>query len=175
MNWLLEKMQDLYYNILRRIEWIKRSYDYTRFGWEAWDFDALTIERYMLFKLKRVQECLINGSCDLTVESGPKKMKALKLTLKLLTRLNGHYHRFSDLHDLKWGNMVTWFEPAGFDKNYGDLMYWKSSRPNATTPELIKEETKEFLEAMDADAREECRDRRIMYLIVTKYISYWWD
>jgi hypothetical protein len=168
----IEPIVDFYYDIRARIEWIKRSYDYAKFGWQAWDFDALTIERYLLFKLKRVEHCLINGNCDLTVEMGPKKMKAIKLTIKLLERLNKDYHRFGDMHDAKWGEMETWFEPT--ERGDGSS-YWRSKRPKANTPELEEQERKEFREAYMADGREEERDRRLVYALINKYIRYWWD
>lgn len=170
----VEPIVDVYYWARARIEWIKRSYDYAKFGWQAWDFDALTIERYLLFKLKRVEKCLINGHCDLTVDMGPKKMKALKLCIKLLERLNGHYHRFLDMHEAKWGELHTWFEPVN-DGNPHSGSYWRSSRPKANTPELKEQERKEFLEAMSADDREEARDRKLVFRIIEKYICYWWD
>src|SRR5262245_38122373 len=106
----LEPIVDKYYSFLAFIEWVRRAWDYAKLGYKNWDFDALTIERYMLFKLKRVQDCLINGNCDLTVEMGPRKMKALKLCIKLLERLqDGRCTRFMDMHEAKWGELKTWF------------------------------------------------------------------
>jgi hypothetical protein len=168
----IEKLFDIYYDIRAWIEWMRRAFDYAKLGYKNYDFDALTIERYLLFKLKRVQDALINGHVDLTVEMGPKKMKALKLCIKLLERLNGHYHRFLDMHDAKWGEMECWFEPT--ERGDGSS-YWRSKRPKANTPELQEQERKEFLEAVRADDREEMRDRRLVYRIIEKYICYWWD
>jgi hypothetical protein len=161
---------NLYYNIISFLEKIKRSYAYAKLGFNNYDFDALSIETYLLFKLKRVEYCLINGSCDLTVENGPKKMKALKLCIKLLERLNGNYNRFMTMHDKKWGELHTWFEPS-----VNGLTYWKCSRPNANTPEFTEKERKEFLEAANADYRQEIRDRKIVYKLINKYIRDWWD
>lgn len=170
---VVEKIFDLYYDIRARIEWTRRAFAYAKLGYKNYDFDALTIEHYLLFKLKRVQDCLINGSCDLTVEMGPKKMKAIKLAIKLLERLTGSYefHRFIDLHEAKWGELHTWFEPS----EDGRGSYWRSSRPKANTPELIEQERQEFLEAARADDREEEKYRKLLYAIIAKYIRYWWD
>lgn len=167
----IEPLVDKYYSVLAFIEWLKRAWCYAKLGYKNYDFDALTIERYLLFKLKRVEECLLNGNVDLTVEMGPKKMKALKLCIKLLERLNGHYYRFLDMHEVKWGEMECWFEPTGL----GESSYWRSKRAKANTPELIEQERKEFLEAVRADDREEMRDRKLVYRILEKYICYWWD
>lgn len=166
---------DAYYSVLSFIERCKRSWAYAKLGHKNYDFDALTIEHYLLFKLKRVQKCLINGTCDLTVEMGPMKMKALKLCIKLLEKLNENdYSRFMDMHDKKWGELHTWFEPVN-DGNPHSGSYWRSSRPKAVTPEEKEQERKEFLEASYADAREEEKHRRLVYRIIEKYIRYWWD
>jgi hypothetical protein len=101
-------------------------------------------------------------------------MKAIKLTIKLLERLNKDYHRFGDMHDAKWGEMKTWFEPVE-EGNPLSGSYWRSSRPNANTPELEEQEREEFLEAHRADCREEERDRQLVYKLIAKYIRYWWD
>lgn len=167
----IEPIVDVWYDFTAFVEWVRRAWDYAKLGYKNWDFDALTIERYLLFKLKRVEKCLINGTCDLTVENGPRKMKAIKLCIKLLERLNDHYHRFTDMHDAKWGEMENWFEPC--ENGLGS--YWRTRRPKANTPELIEQEKREFREAYMADDREEQRDRKLVYRIIEKYIQAWWD
>lgn len=162
-----------YYSILGFFERLKRSLAYAKLGYNNYDFDALTIENYLLFKLKRIQNALLNGHVDLTVENGPKNMKALKLAIKLLERLTGSYefHRFMDLHDAKWGKLQSWHEPCEDDRGF----YWRTKRPKANTPELIEQERKEFLAACLADSREEDKYRKLLYNILAKYIVCWWD
>lgn len=173
-----EKFFDAYYNVTAFIEWCKRAIAYARVGYKNYDFDALSIENYLLFKLKRVERCLVNGTCDLTVEMGPKKMKAIRLCIKLLTRLtDGSYHRFLDMHHAKWGvGEMTFTKVEGTENKPGgpystmDIVYAK-----ANTPELKAQQRKEYMEAVYADDREESRDRRLVYAIIQKYITYWWD
>jgi len=161
--------------LLNNLRWFfekcRRVLAYAKLGYDNYDFDALTIENYLLFKLKRIEPCLINGHCDLTVEEGPKKMKALKLCIKILERLNNDdYTRFDKLHEKKWGKLEMWTEPTG-----DGFHRLKSRRERATTPELKEQERKEYIESFHADARLENRDRQLMYKIIAKYITYWWD
>jgi hypothetical protein len=160
--------------IISNIKWfirnLKRSLAYAKLGWTNWDFDALTIEHYILFKLKRVRTCLLNGYCDLTLEDGPKKMQALDLTIKLLEGLKDEgYSKFYDLHEKKWGTLKVTTVPDG---KYFRMVF---SRDNANTPELRDQERKESLEASSMDFRIEERNRRLVYSIIAKYIRTWWD
>lgn len=160
------------YKIRAFIEAIKRAYAYAKLGYGNYDFDALSIENYLLFKLQRVEHCIINGDTDLTVEDGPKKMKALRICIKILKKLTSEkYNRFSNLHEAKWGELVVTFEPN--DGKLSSRMLF--SRPNAITPEQIEQETKEQIEAMYADDREERRYRKLLYTLINTYIRTWWD
>jgi len=185
LTWL-EKLSihpafEWWFDIKRKIDStihrLKRSWAYAKLGYNNWDFDAITIEHYLLFKLKRVQDCLINGHVDYSVGEGPKQLKALKLCIKLLERLNQGdmgYNRFMDLHDKKWGESKHWFEEVESDKPHQGS-YLRTSRPNANTEAEKEQERKEFLEAAMADDRQQDRDRQIVYAIINKYIRTWWD
>lgn len=176
----VEKVLDFYYTIRSHIERAKRALAYAKLGYNNWDFDALTIEHYLAFKLKRVQNALINGHADLTVDMGPKYMKALKLAIKLADKLSQGdcgYMRFMDLHNAKWGEgeMVFTTVPGSEDRPGGPYSTMDMVREKANTPELKEQERKEFLEAAYADDREQEKHRKLLYLIINKYICYWWD
>jgi len=114
-----------YHNLRVTISRLKRVYQWSKFMWTNWDFDALSIYPLLEYKLKRVQFCLLNGHAV----QDPKDLKALRIALKLAKRLSIDYHenKLYYRHERKWGELKTWFTPT--ERGDGSS-YWNSTRAN---------------------------------------------
>lgn len=162
-----------------RVFWktTKRMYDYAMFGKSSWDFDAQSIEKYMEWKLKRIQDCMLNGYADRTSYSSKKQMKALSVSLKILKRINS-----DSPYDFLYEN---------FNKNWGELQFvkqqffYKDNKRLASAYEAFYANAKDYKEQSQAEQesslisdsvyRMEKRDRKLLYKLLLEYIPTWWD
>jgi len=135
-----------------------------------YDFDANSIFAILEYKLKRVENCLLNGSAI----QEDKDMKALRLAIKLAGRLKEDSYDilFYERHASKWGELYTWFTPC---IDHKDMSKWNSSRPNANTPEEQEEERSDFLIACFKGDAMSKREQKWFFDILNKYIRNLWD
>lgn len=182
-NRFIEKIYDIYHYCRYTFpERLGRSIAFFKLGWLSYDFDYMPLHEAALFKLKRMLYCFENyGHHAETCENYKPKMKSIKLAIKLLEKYcKNDYTRFYDMHEKKWGKSTCDFVPVDVEGNIvpkEEAKYFKfnSSRPNAQTEEEKAQERKEFLEAYNADEREQEKHLRWAYAIITKYHRYWWD
>ena len=98
-----------------------RAYDYAKFSWNSPDWDSAFLFDIMVFKLKRIKKCLIEGIAIQEDEN----MAALDEAIAICERLfaENHEDKYRDAHDEKWGES-NFFTEKGF---------FKSNRKNVIT------------------------------------------
>lgn len=155
----------------------KRMYDYAMFGKSSWDFDAQSIEKYMEWKLKRIQKSMLNGYLARTSYLSNKQMKALSVSLKILKRINS-----DSPYDFLYKD---------FNKNWGELQFvkqqffYKDHKRPISDYEAFYANAKDYKEQSQAEQesslisdsvyRMEKRDRKLLYKLLSEYIPTWWD
>jgi hypothetical protein len=155
---------------------LQRMWAFAMFGRENYDFDGAYLIALIVFKLKRIQRCLVNDSVCF---HEPKTLQALRIAIRLGDRLSGeHYDRAMNYHNKKWGEPKTTFEPAGefeggkFAGQSGSIMV--TNRRNVT-PATAEQERQEFMAAIDADEATQTRDARWFFAIINQHYPMWWD
>jgi hypothetical protein len=158
---------------------LEMAYSYAKLGWNSHDFDHVYIDEFLLFKLKRMYKCFINGYHSETCENYKPKMKSIKLVIKLLNLyLNDEerYFKFYNLHNKKWGTKTRKTIPADIDEDGYVLSYRVTFEHDKKLTEEEKiQEKKELLESFKKDERRRQRDISLIYKIIGKYNLYWWD
>ena len=129
-----------------------------------YDFDSHTIYLLLSDKLKRLKKvCMDEGHHEVQKQ----EIQSLRICIKLLDRIyDDHYYlnRMVDRHALKWGEAsYTW-------KNKFEVNY-----PRANTPEEKKQASLEMYQYFQLSDKLNARDKKLMFDIMSKYISYWWD
>lgn len=146
------------------------------FGRENYDFDGAYLIALIVFKLKRIQRCLINDS---VCSHEPKTLQALRIAIRLGDRLSGeHYDRAMNRHNKKWGEPETTFEPAGeFEggKFAGHGVSIMVTNRRNVTPATTEQERQEFMAAIDADEATQARDARWFFAVINQHYPMWWD
>jgi uncharacterized protein with ATP-grasp and redox domains len=154
---------------------LMRMYDYAKFSRKSWDFDAQSVERYMEWKLLRIQKVMLNGYVDRTSHNSQKSLKTLKVCIRILKRLNDDdpYAFLFKGHTEKWGETKILREE------------YDSKNSTTTRATLIHEKCKDFKEDQQAfseryaiytvEARMTKRDRKLLYKLLEEYLPTWWD
>jgi hypothetical protein len=151
------------FQVKRLIQWYLNVFRYD------YDFDGHSLFAIIEYKLKRLQNCLINGHAI----HDDMDLKALRLAIKLAGRLKeDKYEEIGhDRIERKWGKSTFLFEPIKGSTS----STMKSSRPGTPTKELEDqcwEETREQYRLADLRMK---REERIFYAILHKYLRNLWD
>lgn len=152
-------------------ERLRRSWAYARFGWSNYDFDAGYALALLSFKLKRVQDTLINRSG--TVQD-PKELQALRLVIRLLDRLvEDNYSYFYERHNQKWyGKPHPEIEFEKIEGFAGSRMISGFDRLPPDQQELAGDEIRVAFATDDAI---KSRDKRWAFSILSQHYESWWD
>lgn len=135
-----------------------------------YDFDAHCLYKIMSYKLQRVEASLLKGYAT----QEPKDMKALKVAIKLLKRLDeDHHEEFCHIqHVKKWGESKYWTTPC---EDGSGSSWFHSSRPNANTPEEKEQERTEWLDCYRRAALMRQREAKWAFSILVNNIERLWD
>jgi len=168
-------VEGLYHKAIgRHIYFLMKVYAYAKVLRNDFDFDAHSLYPLLHLKLTRIEVSLKTGYAVHEKD----ELQALRICIKLLNRLNNddHYHRHFERHEAKWGELKSEWPPADIDKNGKVLNYlWVTSRPNANTPELIKQEREESRARWMLAEQVKQRDKKIVFTLISKYLERWWD
>lgn len=145
---------------------LRRALEYAVIGYHNVDYDYSSIERYLQFKLKRVQRSIQNGYMSRTSQEGRACLKSLRIAIKHLDKLReGEVSPAYDRLDDKWGKVNFEFTCSGMVAN----------RPLAVTVQDKEQLNQDTRAAVESDVKYVLRLRRNLYTIMSKYITYWWD
>lgn len=162
---LLDTLTTKYYAIVRFFKRLHRAYKWvTECIWTNWDFDSHSIYSLLLYKLTQLQRELVNGYCV----HNERDLKALRICIKLLKRLDDEYHtdRYSAWHDRKWGELDMQLTPAR------RATFSRSGIKSIDEAAQEKEECQKMYTKITAWIN---RDRMLLFKIMTKYMDQWWD
>lgn len=172
MKEVLESVSDFFGNIYYLVRGffrsVKRSYDYAKFGWNNHDYDYGYLLELMHFKLKRLENAILNGYAERNKQTN----QSIRICIKLLKKLAfKDYGYFTELHYKKWGEP----EMVYSESDSKGLVRAEIKYKNVITDEDKKQQTQEFLEAYKKDEEQEQRDVRLLFSIMAKYHKRWWD
>lgn len=147
---------------------LKRAWDFAVIGWSNYDFDYGYLFKLMHFKLKRMENAILNGHA----EPDKKTNQSIRICIKLLNKLAfKDYQHFTELHYTKWGQPEFIFSET--DSRL--LSQFEIKHKNIITEQDKEQERQEFLEAYKKDEEQERRDVRLLFSIMEKYHKRWWD
>lgn len=134
------------------------------------DFDAHSIYGVLEYKLKRIQNVLINGH---SIQE-EQDLHALALAIKLATRLkeDRYEERASERIEHKWGKLEIDFVDLNDGSNCSRMI---SSRPKMVTDEDKEQEWKETKEQYELAYIRKARETKWLFAILAKYIERLWD
>lgn len=151
-------------------ERVGRSLAYARFGWSNYDFDGAYALELLAFKLRRIQNSLLNHG---SAYQDKQTVQSLRLVIRLLDRLvKDEYSKHYDKHGKKWGHSEFIADTDEQSSTYGRTVL---KYPHPVTPEQDEQRTQELRAAFDADDQTRTRDSRLCFSIMSKYLPYWWD
>lgn len=130
------------------------------------DWDYAYLDHIMLLKLRRMHRLMAGSESmhDPSCQNYAPKMRSLKLALKLAERLQA---------DKYYANVKY---PIDFKLEPATEKYFKMVQINpATKMPATKLYLQLALEEWARLDRRQDRDRQIMYRIIAKYGTYWWD
>ncbi|NDD52330.1 hypothetical protein EBZ39_00360 [bacterium] len=154
-----------------RLEWLRRSWAYAKFGWCNYDFDAAYALALLSFKLKRVERVLKE---DAHTVQEPKHMQALRLVIRLLDKLvEDDYRYFYETHNKKWFGCER--PEIRFEQIEGSDLSQMLSASDDLPADQQEQASEEARAAFDADDAIKARDKRWAFSILAKYYEYWWD
>lgn len=151
----------------------KRACAYFKHGYHSFDFDSAYMLEDMLFKLKRIQDSIINHGHHVVEK---EEEQSLRLAIKLLDRqLNRNYGEyFRKKHDEKWGEVKIWFEDLEPDHPVKGSRLM-SSRPNIKSKEDEEKELEDRKVVWKLEEELKMRDRKWLFDIIVKHMDRWWD
>jgi len=187
LDWLIDKIYDIYRLILANREACKRSKFWAEKMKYSYDFDGHTIYEMLYYKLDRMEKCMTeHGHCvwnSCPEEPEYKLMLDLRRARDLAKKLSTmeEHDYLPDLvkaHDEKWGKRKSNLDkknrlPEDYDEK-GNMLY-RSWRKNAKTEEEKEQERKEIriLYKKQNQAR---LDDMIEFFELLKYnVDLWWD
>lgn len=154
---------------------IKRFIDYGRVGWNSYEWDHSYLLKLLRFKLSRMKYALENGHSEYDKQT----IQSLRVCLRLLDRLiKDEYNYWIDKNYAKWGHPDFDFVETNehpFSDEFGSLYSMVDRRHDNMTEEEILKERDDFMLAMKKDDSHRERDARLLFSIMSKYYTYWWD
>lgn len=176
----LDKIYDIF--IFEPIWFVKKTYraikrfiDYGKVGWNSYEWDHSYLLKLLKFKLVRMKYALENGhsECD------KHTTQSLRACVKLLDRLiEDKYNYWSEKNYKKWGRPEFDFVKMTdhpFSDEFGPLHEMVDRRHRDMSEEEILKERDDFMLAIEKDDAHRERDARLLFSIMSKYYTYWWD
>lgn len=161
-NVVINKLKDIFYYPIydtfnKYSDRISRSFAFARFGWKNYDFDFGYTYEIMIFKLKRLHACLLDGHAEQEEGDLAALLEAIAICERL--SLGDHDDKYLEVHDKKWGVIeVKKDEVARRDENGKPLTYyWITSREHVNS-ENKPQEQKEFQECFINGEKDRCAD-----------------
>lgn len=155
-------------NIRYFYERLSRALSYFKLGWNNVDYDYESIFVYLRFKLPRI---LFNLETGMAIHE-PETIKALKVCIHLLDKLNDDYGYSYAKHREKWGELVMTTVPSDVRD---DLLRVHIHVEGITTDEQRQQEILESRIASQKDYNRTIKYQRWLFRIMDKYIQKWWD
>lgn len=148
----------------------RRVVQWVPFLWNDVDWDANTIYGLLEFKLKRINETL----CKSEAEMEQKTMKALRIAIKLCSRLSDDIYEDMVMvhHEKKWGTPDYTMEPDKEDPRFFIMI---DINPKTQNPIAKEQERKERHEKYRAAETIKNRDKKTLMNILNTYVPAWWD
>lgn len=150
----------------------KRFIEYGKIGWKSYDWDYSYLLILLRFKLQRMKKVLEYGNCI------PEKqgLQSIKICLRLLDRLiTDNYNYWKNKHYDKWGQPEFDFVEDSEDEELGKLFAMIDKRHNSMNQEELEQEREEYMVAIKKDEEHTQRDSRLLFSIMNKYYTWWWD
>lgn len=146
---------------------LKRAFEFAIVGWSNEDYDYGYLLKLMEFKLRRLEKAILNGHA----EPDKKTNQSIRICIKLLNKLaSNDYMYFVEQHYAKWGEPKINTVDVG--NNFSRLEF---TYKNVKTPEDKELHRQEFIEATNKDSQQELRDKKLLFSIMEKYMTSWWD
>lgn len=164
-------------NLEDHLHKLSRSFSYARFGYNNYDFDCAYLWDLMGFKLKRIENCLLNGHLDLYRRK--PDLKALKEMIKCCERL--HEEEYEDTqfkaHDKKWGKRPRpkFIKTETLIAGKPTYKMVVKNRSKVKTPKQVKEERADFRRAIELAEAYRVADIQILGALLAKHSHNLWD
>ena len=154
-------------NIKRFFSAVRRFWDYGKLGWASYDWDYVYLLILIRFKLKRIKAALENAYHTLDKTS----IQSTRICIGLLDRLiSDEYNQWKERHCSKWG------KPTLDKEDYDGTLYSiTDNRYKSMTSDQITQEQDEYIIAQDRDKDHKKRDIHLLFNIMSKYYTWWWD
>jgi hypothetical protein len=154
------KLRHLIYDISRMLRWNRECL----YKVNDYDFSGSLI--LVEYHLKQVLQSMLNGR-HLDEES-KDYTKALKLSIRLLYKINNNVHeeRAHDKLDATWGDIVLETRPDG------SVNLKRELEKTPQDKHLIRQQRIALLETAE---RRYQRDMKLFWQIFSKYHRHWWD
>jgi len=147
----------------------RRFWDYGKLGFKSYDSNYIYLLILLRFKLKRMKETLENGRCIADKTS----IQSIRICIRLLDLLiTNKYNYWNNRHHSKWGKPIIDFHK----EDYNAILYSiKDNRYDNITQHQIAKEQDEYIIAQDKDIVHKERDIHLLFNIMSKYYTWWWD
>jgi hypothetical protein len=151
---------------------LKRFFAYGKMGWRSYDWDYLYLLILIRFKLFRMLTSLETGF----KEQEEQTIKSLRICIKLLDRLTqGDYDYWLTKHYTKWGYPDFEFVESETNDILGPMKIMIDKRNQNRNEAEKNQEKEEFLVAYHADEKHKSRDAKLLFSVMNKYHTSWWD
>lgn len=165
-------VSDPIYSLKQKYRAFVRFIEYGKLGWLSYDWDYSYLLILLRFKLKRIKYALENG---LSIED-KSGTQSIKICIRLLDRLIADsYNYWKDRHYAKWGSPDFDFVEDSEHEEFGKLYRMVDKRHRNMSQDDLDKEHEECLAAMKKDEEHKDRDSRLLFSIMNKYYTWWWD
>jgi hypothetical protein len=153
------------------VEGIKNLIYWFPIIWNDRQWDHTYLTKMMLRKLSKMEEYFRNGHF---YENQEKDAANMKICVDCFKRLIDD--EYDDIafkeHNEKWGRLDMKFWDPKQGENFGEVTF---SRPNAITEEQKEQESKEYIEHMEAAEKMQEDDLDLVFGTMRKELLRWWE
>lgn len=149
---------------------IKRYHKYGKLGLNTYDDRYEDWIVYLRHKLSATYSIILDKHNPQSI----REYRSLKLCLRICDRLSqDFYHINLDEYYKKWGKPNLEYYPVETDNKI--IYQLIDINKFKLTPEELQQSQDELLIATEKDNNHKDRDTRILFMIMSKYYSTWWQ
>lgn len=152
--------------------WAIKSFQYSIFLWNDYDWDKLYIMRLLQYKLKRTRKAISSNNIILRSEEVAAQIKHAECLIQNWIDDDFESQLF-EAHNKKWGKTKSFSKEV----KVGNKTYhqFEITREKTTTEDLKKQEAKEYREIITKAALAREKNADLLFAHIRKYIDEWWD
>lgn len=168
---------ELFYPVRRLVKNLKRAYEYSKQGYDSYDWDAGYLINDIIFKIKRLKKFFKSTETVTNDKHCKQCIKEMEEVLVLLERISDdpmgltYYSKYEKQLEKKYGKLRRFVEESDEKQSSVRVLIQRDKETFKNTKEIQKAQKEAWKKAL----KERESDKKKAFTLIAKYFDAWWD